>query len=127
MHIRYHGDGSRSYPNPSDTIVLGLCTGSLAAAAISTSTTIVDLIPAAVEAVLTAFRIGLCSMEVRNVIQQNSPSKSPAWSVIVGMEENQALTELNAFSAAKVKVLRKSKMYGFIDPSRAIPEPRGHT
>ena len=127
MHVRYHGDGSRPFPCPSDTIVLGLCTGSLAAAAISTSTTIVDLIPAAVEAVLTAFRIGLCSMEVRDVIQQSSPSALPAWSVIVGMEENQALTELNAFSATKVTVLKISKMYRLIDLYRVIREPRGHT
>lgn len=66
-------------------------------------------------------------MEVRDVIQQSSPGAFPAWSVIVGMEENQALTELNAFSAAKVIFLRKSKMHGFIDQNRVTPERRGHT
>lgn len=90
--------------------VLGLCTGSLAAAAISTSSSIFELVPAAVEAVLIAFRTGLRSIEVRDEIDQGSQSASPVWSVIVGMEESQALTELDAFSAEKVFVLATSKL-----------------
>ena len=101
---RFHGDGSRPFPCSSDTVVLGLCTGSLAAAAISTSTNILDLLPVAVEAVLIAFRIGLRSIEVRDDIERGSQSASPVWSVIVGMEENRALTELNAFSTTMVTI-----------------------
>lgn len=107
---RYHGDGSRSFPSSSDSTVIGLCTGSLAAAAISTSATIFELLPAAVEAVLIAFRTGLRSVEVRNDIEQSSQSVSPVWSVIVGLEENQALKELNAFSNAKVSESATSKI-----------------
>ncbi len=99
---RYHGDGSRPYPSSSDTTVLGLCTGSLAAAAISTSTTVVELLPAALEAVLIAFRTGLRSIEARDDVERSSQSASSVWSVIVGMGEDQALKELDAFSAAKV-------------------------
>lgn len=102
ISIRYHGDGSRPYPSSLDTTVLGLCTGSLAAAAISTSTTVVELLPAAVEAVLIAFRTGLRSIEVRDDIERVSKDASHVWSVIVGMEEDQAFRELSAFSAAKV-------------------------
>ena len=101
-NFRCHSDGSRPYPDSSETSLLGLCTGSLAAAAISTSTTVFELIPAAVEAVLVAFRTGLRSIEIRNSIEECSQQPSPVWSVIVGMEEKQALKELNAFLAAKV-------------------------
>jgi naphtho-gamma-pyrone polyketide synthase len=100
--IRYHGDGSRPYPSSSDTIILGLCTGSIAAAAISTSTSVFELIPAAVEAVLIAFRTGLRSIVVRDDIEEVSQDASSVWSVIVGMERNQAIQELENFSTAKV-------------------------
>ncbi|KAL9101302.1 MAG: hypothetical protein Q9163_003414 [Psora crenata] len=99
--IRDHGDGSRPYPNPSETAVLGLCTGSFAAAAISTSTSVFELLPVAVETVLIAFRTGLRSIEVRDDIERGSETASPVWSVIVGMHEDQALKELSTFSAAK--------------------------
>lgn len=102
--LRYHDHGSRPYPSGSDTTVLGLCTGSLAAAAISTSPTVVELLPAAVEAVLIAFRIGLRSIEIRDDIERVSKNNSSTWSVIVAMEEDQASRELSAFSAAKVRI-----------------------
>lgn len=111
--FRFHGDGSRPFPRASDIAVLGLCTGSIAAAAISTSTSIFELIPAAIEAVLIAFRIGLRSIEVRDEIEPGSRSTLPVWSVIVGMEESQALTELNAFSAAKVALSATSEIQTF--------------
>lgn len=125
--IRYHGDGSRSFPCSSDTVVLGLCTGSLAAAAISTSTSVFELLPAAVEAVLIAFRTGLRSIEVRDDIERSSQSELPMWSVIVGMDESQALKELNVFSAAKVTISATSKSHGSVNANRAIPELHGHT
>ena len=109
-HIRYHGDGSRPFPSSLDTTVIGLCTGSLAAAAISASATVFELLPAAVEAVLIAFRTGLRSVEVRNDIEQGSRGVSPVWSVIVGMEEDTALKALNAFSRAKVSTSTVSQM-----------------
>ena len=125
--FRYHGDGSRPFPSSSDTTVLGLCTGSLTAAAISTSANVFELLPAAVEAVLIAFRIGLRSIEVRDEIERGSQGASPVWSVIVGMQENQALQELDRFSAAKVYISVTSKIKGSTNASRAIPEVRGHT
>ena len=58
-HPRYYGEGSRPFPSADNTYLVGICTGSFAAAAISTSQTLSELIPAGVEAVLVAFRTGL--------------------------------------------------------------------
>ena len=99
---RFHGDGTQSYPSPSQAALVGLCTGSFAAAAISTSTAVVDLVPAALEAVLVAFKTGLRSIETRNDLERIPKNTSPSWSAVVSMEESQALKELDAFSVAKV-------------------------
>lgn len=99
---RYHKDGSRPYLTAPKAAVLGLCTGSLAAAAINTSTAVVDLLAAAFEVMLVAFRTRLRSIETRNDLERSPYSASPVWSVVVGME-GEALKELGTFSAAKVK------------------------
>lgn len=125
--IRHHGDGSRPFPTSSESTVIGLCTGSLAAAAISTSATVFELIPAAVEAVLIAFRTGLRSIEVRNDVERASQELSPVWSVIVGLGESQALKELDAFSRAKVLISATSKVKGSFNTYRATPEVQDRT
>ena len=98
---RYYSEGSRRYPHSSTSHSIGLCTGSFAAAAISTSQTVAELLPAAIEAVLVAFRTGLRSFEARNDIEPCSVSP-PVWSVIVGVQEGQASALLDSFSRAKV-------------------------
>ena len=101
----WYGEGSRQYPPGSNSYVIGLCTGSFAAAAISTSQTISELLPAGIEAVLVAFRTGLRSWEARNDIEHCSVA-SPVWSVSVGMQEEQASTSLDEFCKAEVCTFR---------------------
>ena len=103
--ISYYGEGSRPYPSACSSYVIGLCTGSFAAAAISTSQTLSELLPAAIEAVLAAFRTGLCSMEVRDDIDQMPQTTLPIWSVIVGVPEQSACAALDAFAVEKVRSL----------------------
>ncbi|KAF4634248.1 hypothetical protein G7Y89_g3862 [Cudoniella acicularis] len=98
--IRCYSEGSQQYPNCSNSYALGLCTGAFAAAAISTSQTIPELLPAAIEAVAVAFRTGLRSSEARNDIE-NISKASPVWSVIVGIHEAQAIAILETFSIQK--------------------------
>ncbi|KAF6235869.1 hypothetical protein HO173_006065 [Letharia columbiana] len=90
--VKDHGDILTARP----VHAVGLCTGSFAAAAISTSQTIAELLPAAIEAVLVAFRTGLGSFEARNDIEPRSVVP-PIWPVIVGMQEEQAAAILDAF------------------------------
>lgn len=82
--------------------MIGLCTGSLAAAAISTSRSVFELVPAALEAVLVAFRTGLRSVEVRQDIEPNALDTSSSWSMIVGIQEGQASLALREHVKATV-------------------------
>ncbi|KAF1952593.1 ketoacyl-synt-domain-containing protein [Byssothecium circinans] len=68
--------------DPGTSLLVGLCTGALAAAAVSCSRSTVDLIPLAVDAVTAAFRIGMVVVEAANRISplQHSDQK---WSVIL--------------------------------------------
>ena len=91
------------YPNPEDTILLGLCTGSFATAAVSTSQTIAELIPAGVEAVVHAFRTGLHSFKLQRDLE-GSPSPTPkSWSAVVALPEQRAGDLIESFVVEKVK------------------------
>ncbi|KAK3368613.1 polyketide synthase [Podospora didyma] len=111
--ILYYGTGARSYPSPSDTILIAPCTGGFAAAAISSSQTLTDLIPLAVEAVIAAFRTALQSWIVAHDI--SPPSKSSAgksWSVTVVTKGNDGQNEqlLQRIEASKA-TRRDAKIY----------------
>lgn len=108
---RYYGEDSRPYPAAANSYAIGLCTGSFAAAAISTSQTISELIPAALEAFLVSFRTGLASMEARDDIDPNSQEAAPIWSMIVGLKEQDAHTALKAFLVQKSGLPKASQPY----------------
>lgn len=99
----YYGTGSRLYPAASNSYIISLCAGSFAAAAISTSQTLSELLPAAIEAVLTAFRAGLCSMNMRRNIDIEALDANPSWSLVVGMDAESASVNLDSFSATNVR------------------------
>lgn len=82
-YAREHNDVDASYPLPGEACTLGLCTGTLAAAAISCCRSISELLPVAIQTVLVAFRTGLCVLDVRSRIEAPIGS-SPAWSMVVG-------------------------------------------
>ncbi|KFY66032.1 hypothetical protein V497_01138 [Pseudogymnoascus sp. VKM F-4516 (FW-969)] len=71
---------------------LGLCTGALAAAAVSCSGNILDLVPLSVDAVTAAFRTG---MLVADMATRVSPGKvGDSWSIIVsGSTSTEALNK----------------------------------
>ena len=101
-HSRYYGEGSRPFPSADNSYLVGTCTGSFAAAAISTSQTLSELVAAGVEAVLVAFRTGLCSLELRNDIERPIPEASRSWSAVVGAQEPQVTEFIETISSAKV-------------------------
>lgn len=83
--------------------VLGLCTGALAAAAVSCSQSTLDLVPLAVCAVKVAFRTG---MHATDVAQRFEPSgtSSQSWSMIVAGSAS-AEAAVNDFCAQSVRLL----------------------
>ena len=62
--------------------MLGVCTGALAAAAVSCSRSVLELVPMAVDAVAVAFRTGMHVMEVAKRIE-SSDASDQSWSIIV--------------------------------------------
>ncbi|KAL9609770.1 MAG: hypothetical protein Q9167_005482 [Letrouitia subvulpina] len=101
--IDQYGQAGRSYPLPEDTYALGLCTGGLAAAAISSCSTLSELLPAAVETVQVAFRLGLCVVDVRDRIEAPSKDVPQEWSIVVpGLEPQVATLTIDEFCQAKV-------------------------
>ncbi|KAI1412620.1 polyketide synthase [Hypoxylon sp. FL1857] len=79
------------YPKSDDACILGLCTGALAAVAVSCSKSLSELVPKAVETVIVAFGLGVCvsNMKTRLV----SPEEmSRTWSMMVaGSSASQAV------------------------------------
>ena len=99
----YYEEAGRQYPSPSQVYLVGLCTGTLAAAAISSSTSLSELLPAAVHTVQVAFRLGLCGQELRDRIHTPDPSAGQEWSaVFFGLDEASAAAAISEFSNLKV-------------------------
>jgi noranthrone synthase len=83
--------------------VLGLCTGGLAAAAVSSCSTLSELLPAAVQTVQVAFRLGLCAADVRDRIEAPSMDIPREWSMVVsGLEPKEAAVAVKNFCEANV-------------------------
>ncbi|KAL4876805.1 beta-ketoacyl synthase [Aspergillus karnatakaensis] len=92
-------DPTVAYPRSNDSYVLGVCTGSLAAAAISCSTSLSELLPLAVQTVLVAFRLGLCAQEVRDRLEISEANRTQSWSVVSDVQPDAARSALDTFSA----------------------------
>jgi iterative type I PKS product template protein len=86
----------KSYISPnSDARLVGLCTGLLAATAVSSADSLTALIPIAVETVRVAFRAGA---HVGKVAYQTEASQgSQSWSTIVAADEKSAQEAIDAF------------------------------
>lgn len=105
----YFDDHPSRYIVPSDTVFAGLCTGLLAATAVSASRSLVDLVPIALKTVQVAFRIG---GKVFQATQRLSTSRdgnvARSWStLVIGVQKEAAASELERFN--KSKVIRLSK------------------
>ncbi|KAL2819649.1 hypothetical protein BDW59DRAFT_120646 [Aspergillus cavernicola] len=99
--MRQFDDPTIPYPRFNDSYVLGVCTGSLAAAAISCSTSLSELLPIAVQTVLIAFRLGLCAQEVRDRLEISEEDRTQPWSVVSDVSPEQVALALNNFTNAK--------------------------
>ncbi|CAM1511659.1 Fc.00g091720.m01.CDS01 [Cosmosporella sp. VM-42] len=99
--INYYGRSGRLYPTPQNTYCLGICAGSFAAAAVSSSKSLAELIPAAIEATLIAFRTALSSFIVRNDIVGNDPQQEDSWSVVVSGQEVELQRKIDDFTTSQ--------------------------
>ncbi|KAF7559526.1 hypothetical protein G7046_g4638 [Stylonectria norvegica] len=99
--ISYYGRSGRVYPTPENTYCIGICAGSFAAAAVSSSQSLVELIPSAIDAVLVAFRTACASFTARNDIIGNDSQKGGCWSVIVAGEEAEFEQKIDDFGTSE--------------------------
>lgn len=85
----YYGDLGHAYPSVNENFIIGLCTGQLAAAAVSSSRTVGELIPVGIETVVLALRLGICVLKVQELVESSKSVSS--WSVLVsGIREHEA-------------------------------------
>ncbi|KAJ9319649.1 hypothetical protein DTO271D3_418 [Paecilomyces variotii] len=99
--INHYGDGGHAYPSASESHIIGLCTGLLASAAVSSSRTVGELIPAAIETVTVSLRLGLCVLRTRDLIDR-SYEKSQSWSMVVsGLNEEEVGALIHGFCQRK--------------------------
>lgn len=101
MQDSYHSEGANRFPTAQGACLIGLCTGSFAAVAVSASSTVAELITTGVEATLVAFRTGLYSLTYGFDVQ-GSTDASLSWSITVGMQEEEVSSALSSFNATKV-------------------------
>lgn len=93
----YYGDLGHAYPQSDENSIIGLCTGQLAAAAVSSSKTVGELIPVGVETVVLALRLGSCVLRVQELVEPSKQASS--WSVLVsGIRENEAEDLIQTFA-----------------------------
>lgn len=95
---------------PSDTVLVGLCTGLLAAAAVSASQSILDLLANALKVVRVAFRIGV---KVNDAAQRLSTihdvEVNQSWSrLVVGVQKEATMAEVTQFNERKARRLTNS-------------------
>lgn len=83
--------------------MLGFCTGALAAAAVSASSSLSELLPIAVQTVSVAFRLGLTAQKLCDHLEVSSEDKSRSWSVVIGdLDSETALTIFDDFCKSNV-------------------------
>ena len=89
---------------PRDTVLVGLCTGLLAAVAVSASQSILDLIDNALKVVKIAFRIGVKVKETaRRLSTDDNVQANGSWSkLVVGISKEASATEISDFNKRKV-------------------------
>lgn len=88
-----------AYPSASNSVAAGLCTGSLAAAAITSCQSLADLLPVAVQTVRVAFRAGLCVYRAAIAIE---PSDDP-WSLVIASNSPEDIaTRVQSFCESNV-------------------------
>ncbi|TEA13320.1 Conidial yellow pigment biosynthesis polyketide synthase [Colletotrichum sidae] len=104
LFIRQHGSGCQAYPTPEKSCLAGVCTGSLAAAAVSCAHSVSSLLEPALHAVAVAARLGALAWDVAGRINDDdddeddgersgSTGEFAAWSYVVAGSSPKAVAE----------------------------------
>ncbi|KAL9594396.1 MAG: hypothetical protein Q9219_007055 [cf. Caloplaca sp. 3 TL-2023] len=105
--VEYFTEDSVPFPPLDNTFIIGLCTGGFAAAALSCSQTISELISNGVHAVLAAFRTALWSFLVGRSLSSRTQSANldTAWSAAVSAVGEASLdTMLDEYTSTNASI-----------------------
>lgn len=100
-YIGYFSEHPHELPAASNTRVLGLCTGLLAASAVVSAKTVDELVTIGVEFVRIAFRSGAAVDAIRTVLGQTGQDKAPWSTIVTGTNEQAANKALIQFHKEK--------------------------
>ena len=82
--LRSHfGSGQETYPTGPSTHVAALCSGALAAAAVSSSQSLGELVQAGIDAVRVSLRVGLLVARTAALFDHPQSNISSSWSYVV--------------------------------------------
>lgn len=104
---RYYCENPSELPSPSDTRVVGLCTGLLAASAVACAKSLSDLLPLAVEAVRLSFRTGTVVGNIKDGLEPASRSQESWSTIIANTSEGAAQEALDEFHSAQATPISK--------------------
>lgn len=95
---------------PSNTVLVGLCTGLLSAAAVSASQSILDLVAYALKVVRVAFRIGVKVNDAAQRFSTNHDGQvNRSWSrLVLGVQKEASIAEVRQFNETKARRLAGS-------------------
>ncbi|GAB7325180.1 hypothetical protein MBLNU13_g09258t1 [Cladosporium sp. NU13] len=96
-----YGIGSRPFPTAKNSTITGICTGSLSAAAVSHSSSVVELMHMGLQSVAVAFRIGACVWDASTRLggTLNVAGQHPSWTAaVVGLTDEEVIKGLRAFT-----------------------------
>lgn len=90
---------------PSGTVLVGLCTGLLAATAVSISQNVLDLVTNALKIVRVAFRLGI---KVNDAAQRSFSFQhgeiNHSWArLVVGVQKEDSIAEVTQFNERRVR------------------------
>ncbi|USW47943.1 Putative thioesterase, Acyl transferase domain superfamily, phosphopantetheine binding ACP [Septoria linicola] len=105
LFIREHSSGQRPYPTASDSCLTGVCTGALAAVAVSCAISVTNLIPLALHTITVAFRLGARSWELGSSIAGNTIDAHgcyASWtSAVAGISADALQEKISAYVVAR--------------------------
>lgn len=88
---------------------MGLCTGLLAATAVSASHSVLDLVTNALRIVRVAFRIGVKVNDAAQCLSAHDVQVNQSWSrLVVGVQKEASIAEIEQFNERKVRKLTGS-------------------
>ncbi|KAI1363172.1 polyketide synthase for naphthopyrone YWA1 [Xylaria arbuscula] len=115
--IRYYGDGCREYPSGPNHVVVGMCTGQLAASTIASASSVGELVSLAVQAVVIAFRTGIHVTNTRDLVS-NDTDKTQNWSYIAPkLPVETAALRIDQFSQLANLSVGSKPFIGTVAPS----------